>query len=266
MSTLVEMVTEAEATLATAEVTATNAAAAVAKLTGELEAARAAYFATPDDPQAGDAAIALASRLDLAQHRQRAASAKVEEAERSLAAARSTLDSSRLEARKADLRRAASPATLHAATAPQWETFFATSSHDALDAVAAAYAASVDAATELRKLGEHTPALTPWHAFLPWLEREAAAGRSFRGGLEWQPAPETALAFLMVRGQSIPMPTEHTAGLLARVRVLRGGARTMRDAEAVIGAEGEAQARARMADFRLPAPSSAHGRVVTNRS
>jgi hypothetical protein len=244
------------------------ARAAVERARGDVEKAEATLGAAKtthdNDPSAKNADAEQRAELALrrAQRLLEDANAKASTADHAVATAEQSLAAARLDARKADLRRRASPETLATAIGPHWAAILSGSSgagafgamRGACNAIVAADTDNVRASGELRSLGEYVADLDPLHAILPALRHLADQGhavsdlnevrvhRQLQGNaLPDLMGPVTALLGRLDRPAS---PPDHVAGFKERLRRV-AATRTSHEREALELAELDAAQRAR---------------------
>jgi hypothetical protein len=238
---------DAQRVLDAAQVAAQDAESHAQKCESTCGAARArhdeAQTPTPADAAAetaADAALARAVRL------RAEAGARLAAAIESASVAQAALEASKLDVKKTELRTGAAPATLAAAIGPHWAALVDANARAtaATTAIAAAWADSVAASAELRKLGEHVADLDRLHALLPGLRRLAENGVvADLDQVRHTPITTAALAALL----AIPVRPElahHVAPFRARLE-RHAGTRNGYEAFALEVAEGKAAQAAR---------------------
>jgi hypothetical protein len=254
---------------------AAGARARLDRAAADLDAARAAYDAAgtalggadAPDPKLAGAWHEAERSLGVAAFRQQAAAEASARADAALDTARTALEGAKLDARRAELRRAASPAELLRHAGAAWGQYRTRRDLPPLEDLEAALHRSHAAAAELSTLGEHTLPLSGWLAMAPCLESAARQGQGLwpvgADQMQFAPAPSRAVAWLILAETGArPWPADHCAGLLERLARLRAsGARTMGELADLEARAARAAHAERLASYQPPAPFARSGRA-----
>jgi hypothetical protein len=195
-----------------------DAEAAVQQAETAAGAAKTAHDASPTDAAAAaeyKTGLALARAIRVRD----AARARASTALGDVGTAEAKLVDARREVRKGELREAAAPLTIAAAIGPHWAALIDANARAtaATKAIAAAWADSVAASAELRKLGEHVVDLDRLHALLPGLRSIAENGAvADLDQVRHTPITTAALAALLATAVR-PELAHHVAPFRARL-------------------------------------------------